>query len=187
MSHARSIAIAALFAFATCTAHAADAGKRSEIRAPYGITDVPLTQGGVQATLVRARRENFNAHSFDVLSIYVRAASGLELVPLWDDDEELHELETVEGADCKLKTFHFFSEPGKDLQLVIARRPLGESYADAADVTFIYFTLKRNTEAVPGWPRYYFERTRTTKAKRQYCDVDEALAQEAGLIRPSSG
>ena len=53
--------------------------------------------------------------------------------------------------------------------------------ADTADVTFTYFSLKHNSAFDIGRPPYYFESTTSLKAKKQYCDVDEAFRQELGL------
>jgi carbapenem resistance CarG-like protein len=170
-----------------CMAIAAGAGKTTAIHVPYGITNLPLTGDGVEAMLVRARRESFNAHDFDVLSIYARVKTAPEsdisllLVPVWQGKNEAHELSTSEGADCKLKMFRVVAEPDHDLQLVVARRAFGNSYADEGEVTFTWFALKRNQESLPGRPRYYFESTRTEKAKKPYCDVDEAFDKELGL------
>ena len=179
---ARRVALAAVALILTAAVQ-----KPTVVHMPYGITNATLTADGVPAVLVRGRRENANAHGFDVVSIFARAKPyqqgdvGFLLVPAWEGQKEIRELETSEGADCKLTTFRLFAEAGRDLQLVIARREFGTSFADTAAVTFTYFTLKRNTDAAPGWPPYYFESTRSVKAKKLYCDVDEALEKELGF------
>ncbi len=148
--------------FGAWMAVALGAGSARAIHVPYGITNVALTADGMEGMLVRARRENFNAPDFDVLSIYARVKAdarsdvSLLLVPVWEGKNEAHELGTTEGADCKLTMFRFIAEPGHDLQLVLARRSFGSSYAETGEVTFTYFALKRNELSLPGRPRYYF-------------------------------
>jgi len=159
-----------------------------DIHIPYGITDTQLTADGVHGVLVRARRENFNAHGFDVLSIYARTKSNAEpdaaflIVPVWEGETERLELTSGGGADCKLSGFRVIGVgAGRDVQIVAAKREFGTSYADVADVTFTYFTLKRNSDGEAGRPPYYFESTASVKAKKQYCDVDDAFTQELGF------
>ncbi|MFL6600464.1 MAG: carbapenem self-resistance protein CarG family protein [Steroidobacteraceae bacterium] len=158
----------------------------------YGITKVQLTPDGVRGLLVRARRDNGNAHGFDVLSIYALAHSSevrdaeFLVLPVWEVGKEGKEKERLEltvsgGADCKLQDFRFLVGPGSDLQLVTAQREFGTSYADAAQVTFTYFSLKHNSAAEIGRPLYYFESTTSSRAKKRYCDVNDAFKQELGF------
>ena len=103
------------------------------------------------------------------------------------NDQERLELTASGGADCSLQDFRFIVSPGRDLQLVTAQRESGTSFTDVADVTFTYFSLKRNSADDTGRPLYYFESTTSTKAKAQYCDVNEAFKQELGLQDTLSG
>jgi hypothetical protein len=149
------------------------------------VSDVRSQGGGLQRHPDSGG--NFNSHGFDVVSIYALtkpdapSEAGFLIVPMWEGNEERLELTSSEGADCKLTGFRFIGGAGRDLQIVVAQREPGESYADAAGVTFTYFTLKRNSLAEPGWPLYYFESTRSASAKKPYCDADEAFAQELGF------
>lgn len=158
----------------------------SVIAVPYGLTRVPLTRDGVPALLVRARRDNFNAHGFDVLSIYAltKGHSGkrppLLLVSVWDKDKERLAVTAGGGADCLLHGFRLLGGPGRDLELVLAQRDFGRSYTDAGEVTFTRYVLRHNTGEI-GRPDYYFQSDLTFKAKRKYCDVDEAFSRELGL------
>jgi hypothetical protein len=158
----------------------------SVITVPYGLSRVPLTHDGVRALLVRARRDNFNAHGFDVLSIYAISSAHAEaqstflLVSVWDKDKERLEVTAGGEAKCRLHGFRLLGGTGLDLQLVLAQREFGRSYADEAEVTFTRYALKHNT-AQAGRPAYYFESGESFKAKRKYCDVDRAFSQELGL------
>lgn len=155
---------------------------------PYGLSHVPLTHDGVRALLVRARLDNVNAHGFDVLSIYALVNGSAKrspflLVSVWDQDKERLELTAGGGADCLLHGFRLLGGPGRDLQLVLAQRDFGRSYADEGDVTFTRYVLKHNTSE-PGRPDYYFQSDRSFKAKHKYCDVNEAFSRELGLRSP---
>lgn len=153
---------------------------------PYGLSRVPLTHDGVRALLVRARRDNFKAHGFDVLTIYAlsspptQKASPFLVVSVWDKDKEHLEVTAGGGAHCLLHDFRLVGGPGQDLQLVIAQRDFGRSYADQGQVTFTRYELRHNTRE-PGRPAYYFESGQSFKARRKYCDVDQAFRQELGL------
>ena len=154
----------------------------------YGINKVQLTADGLRGMLVRARRDNGNAHGFDVLSIYALASSkenpeaNLLAVPVWGTGgEERMELTAGGGADCKLNDFRFIMESGKDLQLIAAEREFGSSFADDGFVTFTYFQLERNEDAEIGRPLYYFESVKTSRSAKKYCDVGEAFKMELGI------
>jgi hypothetical protein len=158
------------------------------VHVPYGINKVQLTADGVRGMLVRAQRDNGNAHGFDVLSIYALASSkenpeaDLLAVPAWGaDGKERAQLITSGGADCKLNDFRFLLEPGKDLQLITAEREYGSSFVDDEFVTFTYFRLERNETVEMGRPRYYFQSLKTAKSAKKYCDVGEAFKQELGI------
>jgi hypothetical protein len=154
----------------------------------YGINKVQLTEQGLRGLLIRGRRDNGNAHGFDVLTIYALAPSKEEpdvnflFVPVWGPDEkERLELTAGGGADCKLSDFRFVTGAGRDLQLITAEREFGTTYIDEGVVTFTYYQLKQNADVQPGHPLYYFENVKTSKAAKTYCDVDEALKQELGI------
>lgn len=141
-----------------------------------------MPEGG-ELTVRVLRRENFNAHGFDVAMFAVRDASAQSespqdlLVPLFDGEREQYMLRTDEGADCVLTDFRVIGTP-PDLRLVVARREAGDSYADPAPVHFHVYALKRNGDRTVGRPLWYFELVDTRQARREYCDVGAALQTE---------
>jgi hypothetical protein len=159
----------------------------THIAVPYGLTRVPLTQDGVRALLVRARRDDVDHHGFDVLSIYALLPGNGDgapflLVSVWDKDKERLEVTSGGGAGCTLHGFRLLGGAGQDLQLLLAQRDFGRSYADEAEVTFTRYALKRGTSrSSPGHPAYYFESGESFKARNRYCDIDRAFGQELGL------
>ncbi len=157
---------------------------------PNGPTPVDFTGKGMKGLAMLAHRENFNAHSFEVLTLYFsvkdgsgsKAAEHLEILPVFDGNDEKLTLTAGGGADCMLHDFRLVRHSGrKAVELVVARREPGSSFADSAPVEFRHYALKTNEEADPGRPSYYFELASTQKSKRSYCDVGEAMAKELGL------
>jgi hypothetical protein len=139
----------------------------------------------------RAWRENFNAHGFDLVTLYMRnkvdgKLGAWNLVPIFSrqkgDEKEQFELTVSGGADCVLQDFRLLAATdNRPAQLIVARRDLGESYADAATVHFDYYMLAENADGDPGWPSFYFKAEKTTSAKAPYCDVNEAFDKELQL------
>lgn len=179
--------LAALALAAAASVQAGDAARSPVVRISFGVTKVDLTGKGNPAMTVLAHRENFNAHSFDVLSLYIGEPTGKgqpqwHIVPVQDKGKETFVVTAGGGADCLLHDFRLLAAARKSpARLVLADRELGESYANAAQVNFKFYELRKNTEGDPGTPLYYFELVRTQKAKQRYCDVGEAFAKELGL------
>jgi hypothetical protein len=143
--------------------------------------------GAAAGMAVLGHRENFNAHGFDVLSLYAKPerTSDWQLVSVFDGDKEALTLSASGGADCLLRDFRLVRDsPSDRVQLIVAERDAGSNYADPAAVHFKFYALRRNDAADVGRPLYYFELTRTTLAKRPFCDVGEAFIEELG-IRPA--
>jgi hypothetical protein len=164
-----------------------------------GLKVVPVDNGINQLTLlgepamaVRAWRENYNAHGFDVVSFYVRdKATGEKafwnIVPVFGQAAKGELSERLEitvggGADCVLHDFRLLrSDDDKRVMLVVAQRDMGDSFADPAAVHFTWYDLSKNEDEAPGEPWLYFKQTRVTQATKPYCDVEEALDKELHL------
>ena len=147
-----------------------------------------LTGRGLPSMAVLAKRDNFNAHDFDVLALYVKTSLGnrdrsiLRLVPVFENEKEQLTLYASGGADCLLHDFRLFTAPHqRKVQLVVAEREMGGNFADAAAVTFKFYDLKENVEGIPGRPSYYFTLSHSQAAKQPYCDVGAAFKGELGL------
>lgn len=164
---------------------AAKAAPSTIQRVDNGIT--PLSLGGQNLIGVRSRRENFNAHSFEVVSFYFRDTSDakpeLNLVPIFGTEkgkhEERYEITVSGGADCLLHDFRLVKGQGKQpARLVVAHRTMGDSYVTPGAVQFVYYDLMQNEEGIPGNPPLYFEEKSRTNSRQKYCDVNEAFDQE---------
>lgn len=153
-----------------------------------------LTLNGQPALAVRAWRENYNAHGFDMITFYVHAkgATGgpLHLVPLFGsdkgNDKERDEVIANGGADCLLRDFRLVQDSGKaSTRLIVAERAFGDSFVSPGTVHFTYYDLTENTGGLVGWPPLYFKAVKTTDSKQPYCDVNDAFDKELHLGRSS--
>jgi len=170
-------------------------------------TAVPLSNGanaldilgdGTPGQVFVAWRGNYNAHGFRTIAFHVLAKSDLgrdrvlwQNVPFFGGPNdgpagrEAHR--TREGADCVLGDLRVVRPTQGPIEVVVADREMGRSFADTAPVRFYYYRLARNTDADAGRPPYYFELFRTVPAKRPYCDVNEAFQQELALGTDGAG
>ncbi|WP_439889739.1 hypothetical protein ACS7SF_10545 [Ralstonia sp. 25C] len=176
-------------------------GLSGSAAAQAGYTLMPVHNGvnalklrGYDAIAVRAWRENFNAHGFDVVTFFVRdgaagRAQPWSLVPVFrrgerggnGEQEQLH-ITASGGADCLLHDFRLMlAQGGKPAILILANREAGTSYAADANVRFDYYVLTENTDGTPGYPKLSFRWQKSQQARAQYCDVNRAFDQELHL------
>jgi hypothetical protein len=153
-----------------------------------GITLVDFTGEGKPDLIMSGHRENYNAHSFEVVSFYIPVTENTSktlkwnIIPILASGSEKWQLNVSGGADCVLHDFRLLAGHGKDsATLILADRDLGEDYASPAKVTFTYYSLMRDSSSSPGLPPYAFKQSRTVDAKAAYCDVEEAFNRELGL------
>jgi len=182
---------------ALCPAAASADAARPVVPLANGLNTLSLTAAPLPARAFLARRDNFNGHGFDVLTLYIEAPAGpgekpqWQLVPAFDTrDEERRRLPRGEhltlqaygGADCRLGDFRLLAASAEaDATLVLADREFGDSFASAAPVSFRFFKLRKNTDGIPGRPVYYFEFDHERQATKPYCDVGSPLQAELGL------
>lgn len=156
----------------------------SVVKLRPGLNNLDRAFGGHPVSVVIGHRENFNAHTFNVVTFYLwdrDPSKGLDIVGLWDKDKEALSLQVSEGADCLLHDFRLlWPKQGRTPLLVVADHPLLTTYIDNAPVTFKFYTLKQNTAGDIG-PAYWFDLTETQTSKAEYCDVGLALSRELGL------
>jgi hypothetical protein len=162
------------------------------IRIENGENRIDLLGDGTPSLVVSGHRENFNAHSAEVVSFYVQADVGGKkqwlIVPIantnskqWD---EKFELIVNGGADCRLNDFRLLARNGeRPTTLIVAKRSEGD-FVERKQITFSYYTLIHNTEGSPGDVPYLFDLARVTTSKSDYCDVDEAMKTELGIGKP---
>jgi len=175
--------------------YARPAEKLQVVKLTYGPNRIGLPGLNVLCWAILSRRENFNAHGFDIFSLQMKDAgkgpnpTDWMAVTFFNDKEEQLVLTVGGGADCLLHDFRLLkSQSGKTLQLVLADREFNISYVDKDTVVFSFYELKKNTEGLVGRPLFYFQRVRTQTAREKYCDVGEAFKVELGIgnymVRP---
>jgi hypothetical protein len=129
----RSTLLAHAVFYAACTvSYAATADAPVTVQLAYGVNKIDLGPGTSAAMAVLAHRENFNAHGFDVLTMYVKpppvgpAPQDWQIVTVFDKDKESLSLAAGGGADCMLHDFRLLREPGQDQPiLIVAERDMG--------------------------------------------------------------
>jgi carbapenem resistance CarG-like protein len=188
MSHLRLLTLGCVLALTMMPSLAMDVHDYVVVKLHRGLNNVDLGGTGQHATVVVGHRENWNAHSFEVTTIYLpgESAADLDIVGVWDDQKESLYLTTSGGADCTLLDFRLLrSVRGAPAALVVADRQLRESFYENSPVTFKVYVLVHNDSGLPGKPTYWFKLVETRSAKAAYCDVGVALSRELGLANDS--
>jgi len=153
---------------------------RSPVLIRNGPNKIDFAGDGSHGLIVKAHRENGNAHSFEAVSFYLLVEDSWNIVPIGWGEGEQDMLRIAGGADCVLHDFRLLPG-GKDqpATLILADREIGESFADTRDVTFTWYSLVHNLhDQDPLGPNYYFQKSRTETSKKPYCDVEEAFKEE---------
>jgi len=156
------------------------------VKLHYGLNRVDFNNDGEEDLVVIARRENFNAHGFDVVTFYSNQPrnqqGNLAIVPMFDKEKEDLTLEVSGGADCLLHDFRLLKpKHGNEALLIVASRVWSKSFAENNVVAFSYYKLETNHSGLPGRPVLYFTLSDVRQAKKKYCDVNEAFHSELGL------
>ena len=185
MPSIRHVFLVVALALAVTSASAPNLVGYSVVKLHRGLNDVNLGFAGRRAAVVIGHRENFNAHSFDIVTIYLsngKSSEGLDIVGFWDKDQEALYLTVSGGADCLLHDFRLLRSARSDPSMVVvADRPLLRTYVDAEPVSFKFYSFKQKTDRLPGGPAYWFDLIGTQTSKAAYCDVGVALSHELGL------
>lgn len=159
---------------------------------PPGISYADFDDGTKKVMVVKAWRENYNAHGFYVLDFYNPVKTYGSNVDQEDKPTEIAPLQiipaekstkfdlnftTYQGADCVLQDYRFL-EKDKKTYLWEAERDFGTSFADTEKVNFSLWALQKNDDGIPGWPAVYFKLVKKWQAEKKYCDVANAFREE---------
>ena len=158
------------------------------VKLNYGANRVDFNNDGSEDLVVLARRENFNAHGFDIASFYSEQPQDhdklkkLGTISIFDNDKEKFTLDVSGGAGCLIRDFRLLKpKNGNQTLLIIATRKLSESYIEDNTVTFRYYRLENNSAGEIGLPFAYFKLSEVQQSKSNYCDVNKAFQNELGL------
>jgi hypothetical protein len=159
------------------------------VKLKNGINYVDLNGDGKQDIIMKGYRGHITAHSFSVYSIYVYKKLEVGDLCEWQivsigggggfagDDISKYVISTHEGADCILKDIRLARfNKNSTYSLIIAERPIGESYIDSKKVKFTFYKLIYLEDE----SRFVYEKDKELFSKNKYCDVSEAFAKELG-------
>jgi hypothetical protein len=153
-----------------------------------GINYIDINGDGKKDIIMSGYRDDISAHSFSVYSFYIykkldRKENPYEWQIVSIDSHGEHGgneiskyvITTHQGADCVLKDARLARFNGdSSYYLVIADRPIGESYVDSLKVKFTFYKLVFDeTEN-----RFIYEKAKEINSIKKYCDVEEAFSKE---------
>jgi len=153
-----------------------------------GVNRIPhFMPDGRDAQIIRAWRENGNAHGYEVFLILAptkRGASDWNVVGFDRgksfDDEITYAPHSGEDVSQAIR-FVWTSQHGKRTPLVVkAVRNIETSYADPSVTTITVYSL-RKSDGVFGTTTDYFAILKEWKAGMRYCNAELALRDEVGL------
>ena len=172
----------------SAAAYAAELDSYAVVKLSYGANQADFNNDGINDLIFFARRENFNAHGFDVATFYIqmlkkdKIIKPWNIVPLFKENRESLTLEVSGGADCILNDFRLLKpKQGAHGLLIVANREYSGSFYEENTVNFHYYTFVKNSEGEMGAPFVFFNYQKTIKSKRKYCDVNQAFRSELGL------
>jgi hypothetical protein len=159
------------------------------IKLKNGINYVDINGDGIKDIIMKGYRGHITAHSFSVYSIYVYKKLEIGDLCEWQivsiggkggfagDDIGKYAISTHQGADCVLREIRLARfNKNAPYYLVIADRPIGETYIDSKNVKFTFYKLIYLEDE----NRFVYEKDKELYSKNKYCDVDEAFAKELG-------
>lgn len=174
MTKIRTSAIAS--ALAACLALA---GAHAETIKP-GPDLTPFKTAAGEVTMVHTIIPMNNAHDIELIGFIKRGGRGpATQVPFELGSDYEPNLRLRGGADCMVSSVRILRD-GNRLRVLYARRS-GE-WAEKKPVTLQLFELRVNDEDAPGTPSLYFVSKKKADTKQRYCDVNEALDNEASAF-----
>lgn len=177
-----------LFAYIMATflivpAYAQEQERLTEIH--DGLTKTDLTGDGVPEIVLKAWRENFNAHGYYVIQLLKlrgNSTNSFDIIGIdYGSDVPIpfaHELQSRSTAD-RITQDQRFVYMGKQAFLIEATLSQKGSCCADVPVTFRFFKMSYNREGVPGTTQYYFELTKEWTTANAYPDLNQAFRQNS--------
>jgi len=167
-----------------CLKPAYSGEKSGVIKIENGVNYIDLNGEGKKDIVIKAWFENFTAHGYYLYTFIINRpdyASGKNwlVVPIELEKKAFEDsFRTSQGADCVIRDIRLMKDGNNKVELIIAERPLEESFSESRKVTFYRYQLKEDREGLPGSPRFRFQLHDKWVSKNAYCDVNEAFEKE---------
>ena len=146
---------------------------------PEGISHIDLDEDGEDELVVKAWRDNFNAHGFYTISFYKEDENGrLTVLPFERSNGSFSDnIRTYSGAECWISDIRRYYGFGNSF-LIFYQKDNHESMQDEVSVKASFYRLKENKEKLAGLPKWSFAKESEKLSKGKYCDVGEAIKAE---------
>lgn len=174
-------------------AAAQEQGKLLEI--PRGMTSVDLTGDGVPDYILKAWRENMNAHGFDAIMLlqgekdistkvlsFGQGKGGIAQTIIGIETDKtkpvLTDIGTAQAADCLFVDYRLLLRHGKVFLVEAERGPgkPGDPWCTNDTVKFTIYSMFHNDGSYFA-PEYYFTPSAVWTTKKQYTDVTDAFRE----------
>ncbi len=139
----------------------------------YGVNRLDVNADGIPDMILRTRRDNFTAHSFDRYTILVTLPNRDHPASIYDvpiGTGPKSDFHTTEGADC-LRTGYTFERDSNGI-LVVTRYMLEEGdrfYCEPTPLTVTTYKLTSGTDELIA--PYYMKQTGERIVRKTYEDV----------------
>ncbi len=160
-------------------------GEKSKfIKLENGVNYIDFNGEGKKDIVIKAWFENFTAHGYYLYAFIISrpdypSGKNWLVVPIESDKKALEDsFRTSQGADCVIRDIRLMKDRNNKVEIIIAERPLDESFSEFRKVIFYRYQLKEDTEGLPGSPRFRFQLHDKWMSKNAYCDVNDALEKE---------
>ena len=137
-----------------------------------GITRIDLNGDTKEDIIISSYVDISSPHNFKSYIFFILEHSGEREVwqrIVWEKKDILQmNFNILEGADCILRDFRLiqFSRRIQPIELVMAEREFGQSYADEMPVKFTYFRLFKNKDHFPGEAYWKYVPQKVIKSKK---------------------
>lgn len=156
------------------------------LEVPNGITKMDLTGDGDPETIIKAERQNFNAHNYFVtLFIWhgsygpeetTENGSGYDAIGIETGHDLEHEITSNEPKECATYGYRLLLQNKKTFLITALINSTGSSLrCETNTATFKFYNLQNNKSGVFGWTEYYFKDFKQWTTEKKYDNVTSAL------------
>ena len=139
-----------------------------------GRTDIPLT--GINGFVLSARRNNLNAHSFNLITFYIQNNAGLDAIEIMDSDSKSSfsmRTEDFDGEQIVSTCIVIKPSTENSLYLIRIARTITNSFSEPSSTLASVYKLEYSE--VEG--RYIFRSFKTIVCKNKYRSATDAITE----------